>query len=69
MTSFGFGPSDNSDDAEKSAELAAALEAMQAQMKEQFEKLGLNPAGFINPLLSNSAKPEPLPKTIVRDTA
>ena len=69
MTSFGFGPSDNSDDAEKSAELAAALEAMQAQMKDQFEKLGINPAGFINPLLSNSAKPEPLPKTIVRDTA
>jgi putative hydrolase len=69
MTSFGFGPNDNSDDAEKSAELAAALEAMQAQMKEQFEKLGLNPAGFVNPLLSNSAKPEPLPKTIVRDTA
>ena len=57
MTAFGFGPSDNSDDAEKSAELAAALEAMQAQMKEQFEKLGLNPAGFINPLLSNSEKP------------
>jgi len=69
MTSFGFGPNENSDDAEKSAELAAALEAMQAQMKEQFEKLGLNPAGFVNPLLSNSAKPEPLPKTIVRDTA
>ncbi|MCX6456185.1 MAG: zinc-dependent metalloprotease [Actinobacteria bacterium] len=69
MTSFGFGPSDNSDDAEKSAELAAALEAMQAQMKDQFEKLGINPARFINPLLSNSAKPEPLPKTIVRDTA
>jgi len=69
MTAFGFGPSDNSDDAEKSAELAAALEAMQAQMKEQFEKLGINPAGFINPLLSNSTKPEPLPKTIVRDTA
>jgi len=69
MTSFGFGPNENSDDAEKSAKLAAALEAMQAQMKEQFEKLGLNPAGFVNPLLSNSAKPEPLPKTIVRDTA
>ena len=69
MTSFGFGPNDNSDDAEKSAELVAALEAMQAQMKEQFEKLGLNPAGFINPLLSNSAKPEPLPKTIVREMA
>lgn len=69
MTSFGFGPSDNSDDAEKSAELTAALEAMQAQMKEQFEKLGLNPTGFINPLLSNSIKPEPLPKTIVRDMA
>jgi putative hydrolase len=69
MSSFGFGPSDNSDDAEKSAELAAALEAMQAQMKAQFEQLGLNPAGFINPLLSNSAKPEPLPKTIVRDVA
>jgi len=69
MTAFGFGPSDNSDDSEKSAELAAALEAMQAQMKEQFEKLGFNPAGFINPLLSNSTKSEPLPKTIVRDTA
>lgn len=75
MTPFGFGPSDNSDDAENSknpensAELAAALEAMQAQMKEQFEALGVNPAGFINPLLSNSAKPEPLPKNIVRDVA
>jgi putative hydrolase len=69
MSSFGFGPSDNSDDSEKSAELAAALEAMQAQMKAQFEELGINPAGFINPLLSNSTKTEPLPKTIVRDTA
>ena len=75
MTPFGFGPSDNSDEAENSknpensAELAAALEAMQAQMKAQFEALGLNPAGFINPLLSNSVKPEPLPKSIVRDTA
>ena len=61
MTPFGFGPSDNSEDPKNSEELAAALEAMQAQMKAQFEQLGLNPAGFINPLLSNSAKPEPLP--------
>ena len=69
MTPFGFGPSDDSEDPKNSAELAAALEAMQAQMKAQFEQLGMNPAGFINPLLSNSAKPEPLPKTIVRDMA
>jgi len=69
MSSFGFGPSDDSDEPKNSAELAAALEAMQAQMKAQFEQLGLNPAGFINPLLSNTAKPEPLPKIVVRDTA
>lgn len=69
MSSFGFGPSDDSDEPKNSAELAAALEAMQAQMKAQFEQLGLNPAGFINPLLSNTAKSEPLPKIVVRDTA
>jgi len=69
MSTFGFGPSDDSDEPKNSAELAAALEAMQAQMKAQFEQLGLNPAGFINPLLSNTAKPEPLPKIVVRDTA
>ena len=69
MSTFGFGPSDDSDEPKNSAELAAALEAMQAQMKAQFEQLGLNPAGFINPLLSNTAKAEPLPKIVVRDTA
>jgi putative hydrolase len=69
MTPFGFGPSENSEDPKNSEELAAALEAMQAQMKAQFEQLGLNPAGFINPLLSNSANPEALPKALVRDTA
>jgi len=69
MSSFGFGPSDDSDEPKNSAELAAALEAMQAQMKAQFEQLGLNSAGFINPLLSNTAKSEPLPKIVVRDTA
>ena len=69
MAPFGFGPSENSEDPKNSEELAAAIEAMQAQMKAQFEQLGLNPAGFINPLLSSSAKPEPLPKTIVRDLA
>lgn len=69
MVPFGFGPSENSDEPKNPEELAAALEAMQAQMKAQFEQLGLNPAGFINPLLSNSAKPEALPKTIVRDMA
>lgn len=66
MTAFGFGPEENPE------EIAAAIEAMKAEMKEQFEKLGINPAGFINPLLAglnNSGSAEVLPKSIVRDIA
>ena len=61
MSSFGFGTSDNSDDAEKSAELAAALEAMQAEMKEQFEKLGVNPAGRFAVTSSRHSPPRTKP--------
>lgn len=66
MATFGFGPEQDP------AELAAAIEAMKAQMEEQFEQLGINPAGFINPLLAglnNSNNNEALPKSIVRDIA
>lgn len=66
MPVFGFGPEESPE------EIAAAIEAMKAEMKEQFEQLGINPAGFINPLLAslnNSGSAEVLPKTIVRDIA
>jgi hypothetical protein len=47
-------------------QLAAMLAQMQEQVTEQFQKLGINPAGFINPFSSGT---ESLPKSIVRDTA
>lgn len=67
MTPFGFGPDQNADEnSDGSEKFAAMLEEMQKQMKEQFEKLGMNPAGFINAAQMSS---EPLPRKTVRDTA
>lgn len=53
MASFGFIPNDP-DDSENSGEnerpdFEAMMHQMQEQMKAQFEQLGINPAGFINP--------------------
>jgi len=53
MASFGFIPNDP-DDSENSGEnggpdFEAMMRQMQEQMKAQFEQLGINPAGFVNP--------------------
>ena len=46
---------------------------MQEQIQKQFKEMGLNPAGFINPLAAFTqavqGKGEALPKALVRDTA
>ena len=69
MSPFGFTPDDGSGENPNEMtpeQLAAMLAQMQEQVSEQFQKLGINPAGFINPF---SAGTESLPKSIVRDTA
>lgn len=53
MANFGFIPNDP-DDSENSGEndrpdFEAMMRQMQEQMKAQFEQLGINPAGFVNP--------------------
>jgi len=53
MAGFGFIPNDP-DDSENSGEngrpdFEAMMRQMQEQMKAQFEQLGINPAGFVNP--------------------
>ena len=69
MTPFGFSPDGSSSDDENSGkpeDFSAMLEEIQKQMAEQFQKLGINPVGFVNPF---AATQESLPKNIVRDTA
>lgn len=56
MASFGFIPNDP-DDSENSGEndrpdFEAMMRQMQEQMKAQFEQLGINSAGFVNPFTS-----------------
>lgn len=69
MSPFGFTPDGSSNDDENSGkpeDFSAMLEEIQKQMAEQFQKLGINPVGFVNPFTANS---DALPKNIVRDTA
>ena len=69
MSAFGFTPDDGSEQNPNEMtpeQLAAMLAQMQEQVTEQFQKLGINPAGFINPFAAGT---ESLPKSIVRDTA
>jgi len=51
MAGFGFTPDDSPDDSEnnKQPDFEAMMRQMQEQMKAQFEQLGINPAGFVNP--------------------
>jgi hypothetical protein len=52
MSPFGFTPDDGSEENPNEMtpeQLAAMLAQMQEQVTEQFQKLGINPAGFINP--------------------
>lgn len=87
MAGFGFIPNDPSDpdnsnnsENEGSPDFEAMMRQMQEQMKAQFEQLGINTAGFVNPFASlfsqvgktNSGadgKEEVLSITTARDTA
>lgn len=71
MSPFGFTPDENPD--ENPQDFAAMMRQMQEQIQKQFKEMGLNPAGFINPLAAFTqaaqGKGEVLPKALVRDTA
>jgi putative hydrolase len=81
MGGFGFIPNDP-DDSENSGEnnqpdFEAMMRQMQEQMKAQFEQLGINPAGFVNPFTTlfsqtgqgANSKEGVLSITTARDTA
>jgi len=75
MAGFGFIPNDPS---EPNPDFEAMMRQMQEQMRAQFEQLGINPVGFVNPftnLFSQSGsstpggKEEVLSISAARDTA
>jgi len=81
VAGFGFTP-DDPNDPENSGrpDFEAMMRQMQEQMKAQFEQLGINPAGFVNPFTSifsqfgktntgADGKAEVLSITTARDTA
>jgi putative hydrolase len=49
MAGFGFIPNDPNDPENNRPDFEAMLRQMQEQMKAQFEQLGINPVGFVNP--------------------
>ena len=70
MSPFGFTPDDGKDDSEKPDDFSAMMQQMQEQIQKQFEQMGINPAGFTNPFAAFAqGSKDPLPKTVVRDTA
>ena len=70
MSPFGFTPDDGSNEEEKGDDLSAMMQQMQEQIQKQFEQMGINPAGFVNPFAAfASGANETLPKNVVRDTA
>jgi putative hydrolase len=53
LAGFGFTPDDPNDpDNSGRPDFEAMMRQMQEQMKAQFEQLGINPAGFVNPFTS-----------------
>ena len=85
MAGFGFTPNDpndpnnsNNSENEGGPDFEAMMRQMQEQMKAQFEQLGINPVGFVNPFTTlfsqsgktgNSGKEEVLSIATARDTA
>lgn len=81
MSPFGFTPDDDEErnkDGQNNGgqsndgqnDFAAMMRQMQEQINQQFEKMGINPAGFVNPFAAfTSSSRDALPKTVVRDTA
>jgi len=78
VAGFGFTPDDPNDP--DNSDFEAMMRQMQEQMKAQFEQLGINPAGFVNPFTSifsqfgktntgADGKEEVLSITTARDTA
>ena len=78
MAGFGFTPDDPNEP--DNSDFEAMMRQMQEQMKAQFEQLGINPAGFVNPFTSifsqfgktntgADGKEEILSITTARDTA
>lgn len=52
MAGFGFipnDPNDSNDPENNRPDFEAMLRQMQEQMRAQFEQLGINPVGFVNP--------------------
>ena len=70
MSPFGFTPDDGDDENSKPEDFSAMMRQMQEQIQKQFEQLGINPAGFVNPFSAFAqGSQDSLPQTVVRDTA
>ena len=70
MSPFGFTPDNNDEENQKPNDFEAMMRQMQEQIQKQFEQLGINPAGFVNPFAAFAqGGQEALPPTVVRDTA
>ncbi len=73
MSPFGFTPDNNDEENQKPNDFEAMMRQMQEQIQRQFQELGINPAGFINPFANFApgakGKQEALPIATVRDTA
>jgi len=70
MSPFGFTPNDGDEEGNKPEDFSAMMRQMQEQIQKQFEQMGINPAGFVNPFAaSTGGSTDALPKNVVRDTA
>jgi hypothetical protein len=58
MAGFGFIPNDSNDPENNRPDFEAMMRQMQEQMKAQFEQLGINPIGFVNPSLLSFRRPQ-----------
>jgi putative hydrolase len=69
MSPFGFTPDDEAPDGNQE-NLNEMMRQMQEQIAQQFEQLGINPAGFVNPFAAFAqGAQDVLPPAVVRDTA
>ena len=70
MSPFGFTPDDGEVPDENPENFNEKMRHMQEQIAQQFEQLGINPAGFVNPFAAFAqGTQEVLPPAVVRDTA
>jgi putative hydrolase len=70
MSPFGFTPNDGDEEGNKPEDFSSMMRQMQEQIQKQFEQMGINPAGFVNPFAAfTGGSTDALPKNVVRDTA